>query len=60
MTIWNEILILEMRLRRPGEDKKVGDALQRNNLINHSIFTLPNPQTSNINFFTKLFRFTTL
>lgn len=35
-----------MRLCRPGEDKKVGDALQEDKLINHSIFILPTPKHS--------------
>lgn len=60
MMIWIEVSILEVRLRRPGKDKKVGDALQEDHLINHSIFTLPNTQTSNLSLFTKLLRFTTL
>jgi hypothetical protein len=57
---WTEVFILEVRLRRPGEDKKVRDALPEDHPINHSIFTLSNPQTSNLNLFTKLLRFTTL
>lgn len=60
MAIWNKVSIFEMCLPRAGEDKKVSDARQESHLINHSIFTFANPQTSiSYQLLAKRFRFIT-